>query len=196
VTEKNSAFFLRKFDKSYVQAFNDKNLTTKIKKKVSSNCRRMFADTVFNQGLYLYYSALNKLVYVFAHSGAFPGVFDEKSRLAFEGRFKMFKHVFFVKLPDFDEFIKEYEEHTAPATIANTLSVAGDYLTQARNIFQSLNVLEGDNDIKLNKKKDAELLETLCVKTSIQVMKFSMNKERVKSFKWVKTNPYYPEMEF
>lgn len=64
IANRNSMIFLKKFDKGYLDAFDEKTLTNKIKKKVSPNMRKMLSSIIFNKGLNLYYSAMSKLFFL------------------------------------------------------------------------------------------------------------------------------------
>lgn len=58
-------------------------------------------------------------------------------------------------------------------------------------MFQLIQALEG-----CEVTVDAELLMKICIKTSLQVMKFKMNRDIAKTLKFVKNHPNYPEFMF
>lgn len=64
VSNRNSMTFIKKFDKGYMDAFDEKTLSNKIKKKVSPNSRKMFSSIIFNRGLHFYYIAMYKLFFL------------------------------------------------------------------------------------------------------------------------------------
>ena len=70
MADRNSVGFMRRFDKGFVSAFNEKTLDHKKQKKVSLLGRKMFASVVYFKGLLYYYRALFKLFMVFASAGA------------------------------------------------------------------------------------------------------------------------------
>lgn len=61
ISNRNSMLFIKKFDKGYMDAFDEKTLSNKIKKKVSPNMRKMYSSIIFNRGLHYYYNAMYKL---------------------------------------------------------------------------------------------------------------------------------------
>ncbi len=64
IANRNSMIFIKKFDKGYMDAFDEKTISNKIKKKVSPNMRKMFSSIIFNRGLNYYYTAMYKLFFL------------------------------------------------------------------------------------------------------------------------------------
>ena len=108
IANKNSLIFLKKFDRGYVDAFEEKTLSNKIKKKVTPNMRKMFASIVFNRGLHYYYNAMYKLFLVLVADGVVQEGSNQKER--FVSRFQIFRKVLFIKGADYGLYRQEVEK--------------------------------------------------------------------------------------
>lgn len=172
-------------------AFYEKTLDHKKKKKVNAIARHMFSATVFNKGLLHYYRATSKLLFIFIKYGALPGSFEEKEAHRYKGRFAMFKKVMFSKAIEYETYKQEYESITSEDKLPANLEEAEGYLKEGKNIFQSLQVLE-EGDICPAMKAEADALMKICVRLSLQVMKFKMNRQLAKGLKFVRSHPKYP----
>jgi hypothetical protein len=64
IANRNAGVFIKKFDKGYIDAFDQKTLSNKIKKKVTSNMRKMFSSIIFYKGMHLYYNSMYRLLFL------------------------------------------------------------------------------------------------------------------------------------
>lgn len=186
VSNKNSYSFLMKFDKGYMNAFDEKSLTNKIKKKVSSNMRKMFSSIIFSQGLELYYSAMYKLFFLLLNDKTIKEGVKEKER--FISRFQIFRKVLFIKPANYEDYKEEVKKLGEDR--AGTIKSIEDSLKEAQTLIQKLSILE-EGDIFTHTRNQLASLSQLCVRQGLEVMKIRMKKDPVGKVSITKIEPHY-----
>lgn len=81
-----------------------------MKKKLTDNGKKMFADIFFKKGLACYFRALFKLVCVLQNRKFVQNRFEEDEELRIKNRFRIFKHVLFAKTIEYEEYRKVLEQ--------------------------------------------------------------------------------------
>ena len=85
IFERNSLIHLRKIDKTFLNSnylvyhidYLEGNFNKKLKKKMTENSKRMFADIQFKKGLQLYFKSLFRIIAILRERKLIPTPFEE-----------------------------------------------------------------------------------------------------------------------
>lgn len=143
-----------------------------MKKKMSDNSKKMFADIFFKRALHLYFGALFKLISVLHNRKHLENQFEEDEEVRIKNRFRIFKNVFFVKYIEYEDYRKSLEQIGLKEQ--EYLGEALDALKEAKNLFQLLVNQFEPSETYFRQREDAELLAKLSVKASLVAMTLKM----------------------
>lgn len=112
ILEKNSTNYIQKFDKEFLQAYNNNISLEKAKKKLSDYQRIYFFNFISNKGIQYYLKALSRLTYFLLEQKCLPNFNgEEEYKNRFENRFeKIFQHVYYIKKLDYKQYIEFQED--------------------------------------------------------------------------------------
>ena len=77
---------------------------------MTENSKRMFADIHFKRGLELYMKSLMRVAVILRHRQLIPDPFNDSEELRIKNRFRIFKHIMFTKVIEYNEYKKTLEE--------------------------------------------------------------------------------------
>lgn len=80
------------------------------KKMPNENTKKMFVDIFFKKGLKHYFTAFFKLVCVLHNRKLVENPFEEDEELRIKNRFRIFKHIMFVKIIEYEDYRKVLEQ--------------------------------------------------------------------------------------
>ncbi len=94
----------------------------------------------------------------------------------------------FIKPADYNQYRQELEK--VGKDRAGTIAVIEENLKQAQSLLQKLSILE-ESDIFSHTRNQLEGLTKLCIRQSIQVMRYKMSKESMQKVKITKSESHY-----
>lgn len=81
--------------------FLEGNFNKKMKKKMTQNSKKMFADIHFKKGLQLYAKAMLRIIAILRWRKLIPHMFEESEEQRIKQRFRIFKSIMFTKIIEY-----------------------------------------------------------------------------------------------